>query len=249
MTLGGVLGGTFFASLGYCGVFVLFAVISLLAIPMALIFKEARDHSREDSSQLRFISVLSYSRPLFNLVCNAVCDLHLMALEPTLAIKLRTDFGLTTSQIGVFFFLFGLGSALSMALVLLLPEHWDKKKISAPAMVLMAVFTFLVGPSSLLYLPNSPVLIGAGILLGGACRGVCCSLCPTDAVVGGIRKFPLEEARVSDIVGSMYNLLYGVASLLFPIAGSALVKSVGFRSGFDIISIGLLINATVYLAQ
>ena len=66
-------------------------------------------------------------------------------------------------------------------------------------------------------------------------------------MIGGIKEFPHEEARVGDIVGSLYNFLYGISSLLFPIVGGALVKSVGFRWAIDIISIVLLTNGIIYL--
>ena len=42
-------------------------------------------------------------------------------------------------------------------------------------------------------------------------------------------------------------MLCGVGTLFFPIAGSALVKAVGFRRAFDMIGIVLLTNALVYL--
>ena len=248
-SIGGVLGGSLAIYLGYFGVFMLFAVLSLLAILLTFIFKEARNESREHSSALTTWQLLSHGRPLFNLLCNAVCEFLLMALQPTLAMRLQTDFGCSTSEIGVFFFLFFGGGTISMAMVMLLHEERDKRKLIAGAMFLMGVFSFLVGPSSLLHFPDSLIVMGIGLTLGGACRGVCAALCPTESVIGGIKAYPLEEARVADIVGSLYNLLFGLSTLVFPIAGSALVKSVGFRLSFDIISIGLLLNGMVYFVS
>ena len=37
--------------------------------------------------------------------------------------------------------------------------------------------------------------------------------------------------------------------LVFPIIGSALVKAVGFQSAFDIFSLVLLINSSIYLVS
>ena len=73
------------------------------------------------------------------------------------------------------------------------------------------------------------------------------ALCPTDAIAGGIKVFPLQEAKVADIVGSTYNALFGAGTLVFPIIGSAVVKGEGFRLGIDIISIALLLNGLAYL--
>lgn len=74
-------------------------------------------------------------------------------------------------------------------------------------------------------------------------------MCPTDAIVGGIEQFPEEEEKVSDLVASAYTFSTGLACLVFPIVGSALVKSFGFRMGFDIISIVLVLNSVLYLVS
>ena len=71
------------------------------------------------------------------------------------------------------------------------------------------------------------------------------ALCPTDAIAGGIKVFPLQEAKVADIVGSTYNALFGAGTLVFPIIGSAVVKGEGFRLAIDIISIALLLNGLI----
>ena len=42
VSMGAVIGGTFVVYLGYFGVFLLFAILSLLTIPLALVFKEAK---------------------------------------------------------------------------------------------------------------------------------------------------------------------------------------------------------------
>ena len=76
-----------------------------------------------------------------------------------------------------------------MSVMVLVPEEWDKRKLIAPSMVVMALFAFLVGPSSIFRFPNSPLLIGFGIVLTGAPRGVVMGLCPADALRGGIQSF------------------------------------------------------------
>ena len=92
MSLGPVLGGSLFLVLGYFGIFFSFAILTLLTALLVLIFKESRDNIREIPSQLNICQLLSLRRLLLNLVCNSLCDFLYLALEPTLAIKLRTDF-------------------------------------------------------------------------------------------------------------------------------------------------------------
>ena len=251
MTLGAVIGGGLGQMLGYFGVFTAFAIISLLTPFLFLLFKEARDSNvaRGATTQLTLVKLLSVRRPLLNLLTNTICEFLYMALEPTLAIKLRTDFELSTSQIGLFFFLFCGGEAITMGAMVFLPEEWDKRKLVCPAMVLMALFSFLVGPSLLLGFTNSPTLIMVGLLVGGGCRGICFALCPTDAIVGALEVYPQEETKVADLVSSAYNALYGVGTLIFPIIGSALVRKLGFRRAFDVISIVLLVTSCLYLVS
>lgn len=75
------------------------------------------------------------------------------------------------------------------------------------------------------------------------------ALCPTDAIIGGIKNFPQFEEKVSDLVSSIYTFSLGFTSLIFPIIGSAIAQAVGFRLTIDIMSIILLINASVYLTS
>ena len=79
----------------------------------------------------------------------------------------------------------------------------------------MGLLSFMIGPSSLFRLPNSPLLIGVGILLVGGARGVCMALCPNDAITGGIEASPHQADKVSDLVASIYNLIFGVCIFVF----------------------------------
>ena len=108
MSLGGVLGGSLFYTLGYSGVFILFAVITLLTGLLLNVFKEAQQlfERREDSDGLTLRLLLTARRPFLNLFCNGVCDFFLLTLEPAFANKLKADFNFSHSQIGFFFFLF-----------------------------------------------------------------------------------------------------------------------------------------------
>ena len=52
---------------------------------------------------------------------------------------------------------------------------------------------------------------------------------------------------MNDFAASIYNLLFGLGNLAYPILGSALVEWLEFRAAFDVISMVLLINSLVYL--
>ena len=130
-----------------------------------------------------------------------------------------------------------------------LPESWDKRKFICPSMMLMAVFSLLVGPSCIFHLPDNPYVVGVGIFLTEGARGVSMALCPSDAIAGGIKRFPLDSVKVSDFVSSFYSFLFGVCTFIFPIIGSALVEHLGFRAAIDSISGVLLVNSTLYFVS
>ena len=133
-----------------------------------------------------------------------------------------------------------------MGIATYLPNSWDKRKFICPAMVLMAVFCLLVGPSSIFHMPKTPFIVGLGIFLTGGARGVCMALCPADAITGGIKRFPNDSTKVSDLVSSIYSFIFGVSCLIFPVIGSALAEHLGFRAAMDVVSGILLITSTLY---
>ena len=73
---------------------------------------------------------------------------------------------------------------------LFLPESWDKRKFICPSLLLTAVLSFMIGPSSIFNFPDSPLLIGLGILLHCGARGISIALCPSEAIKGGVQTFP-----------------------------------------------------------
>ena len=134
-----------------------------------------------------------------------------------------------------------------MIIMMQIPESWDKRRLICTALILLPLFSFLIGPSSLFHLPNSPILVASGMFLAGCARGICMALCPTDAITGALRRFPLQEVKVSDLSSSIYTLSLGCSSMVFPIIGSAMVEAIGFRYAIDMMSGVLLINALIYL--
>lgn len=124
MSLGGLLGGCLNMVLGYFGVFLAFSVVTLLTSLLIFIFKDVRSDAllRKKQGGLSLLKFLSVRRSVLSLGCNAVSDFLQMALEPTLAIKLKTDFGFSSSEIGLYFLLFFGGGALTMISMIAAPE-------------------------------------------------------------------------------------------------------------------------------
>lgn len=124
MSLGGVIGGSLVNFLGYFGVFLAFTILTLLTAPLIFIFKEPNPNPgvRRSPSSLTVCQFLRVRRSLLGLLNKEICDLLLYSLEPTLAVRLKTDFSFSSSQIGLYFFFFFGGGALTMTCLLWLPE-------------------------------------------------------------------------------------------------------------------------------
>lgn len=89
-------------------------------------------------------------------------------LDPLLANKLRTDFGITESGAGHYFLAFG-GAALAIGLPLILvKEHIDKRGFILLGSLLAGLAQFLIGPSKLFGFPNEKGFVLAGLILSGA---------------------------------------------------------------------------------
>ena len=51
------------------------------------------------------------------------------------------------------------------------------------------------------------------------------------------------------MVSSLFNFIFGISTFVFPIMGSALAESVGFRLAFDIVSLVVVASSSAYLVQ
>ena len=110
-----------------------------------------------------------------------------------------------------------------------IPEKWDKRIVLLLSYFILFVAPLMVGPSQLLHLPNSPVLIAIGLFLIGVARAPILSFTVTEAIEGGTIKFPDEKIIVADYVASIYCFVDGVSLTVFPIVGSALSEYLSFE--------------------
>ena len=192
LSLGGVIGGTFYSYLGYFGVFFTFSILTLLTTPLLFIFKEIEEKAKTgaNSSPLTFCQYLRIRRSMLTQICHQMSNATIFTLYPTLALHLKSEFDYSALTTGFYLFLYFLGGAVTMTSALFFPESWDRRKFIAPGMFLTPVFSFLIGPSQIFHLPDSPKLIALGIILVGAARGICSTLSPAEALTGGLKIYP-----------------------------------------------------------
>ena len=88
----------------------------------------------------------------------------------------------------------------------------------------------MIGPSQLAHLPNSTLLIGIGLFIGGCTRNITGAYLLVEAIRGGVIEYSNQEERVSDMISSIYMSGEGLTLLLFPIIGKWLIGDCGFQA-------------------
>mmetsp|Transcript_29578 Transcript_29578/g.39338 ORF Transcript_29578/g.39338 Transcript_29578/m.39338 type:complete len:129 (-) Transcript_29578:271-657(-) len=98
-------------------------------------------------------------------LASAWSNISFCFMEPILAQRLK-EFDLTSTQSGNFFAIFSISYIVACMLVGWLPTRFNRFILISSA-ALTGAAMFLAGPSELLFLPNSVVLMAAGQVLAG----------------------------------------------------------------------------------
>ena len=100
-------------------------------------------------------------RYVFASIAPALAMSHFCSMEPILAERL-VDKNLTKIQIGIFFSIFPGVYVLCSSTMHVIPNKVEKRVRIISGYVLNCVAFFLVGPSLLLYLPDSLIIMAIG---------------------------------------------------------------------------------------
>ena len=161
--------------------------------------------------------------------------------EPVLALKLTHDYSYSSLQISWAFTILLVTSLVGASICVLLPEDLDKRKLILVTNLTLVVGVFCTGPSSLMHLPNSDIILLVGLGITGFSVGVSNTLSMVEAIAGGVAAFPSESVSVSQSVSKFLNAQFGVISLVFPPLSSLLYKSIGFNKTLDIFGLVFLV--------
>ena len=83
--------------------------------------------------------------------------------EPVLALKLTHDYSYSSLQISWAFTILLVTSLVGASICVLLPEDLDKRKLILVTNLTLVVGVFCTGPSSLMHLPNSDIILLVGL--------------------------------------------------------------------------------------
>ena len=163
-------------------------------------------------------------------------------IEALLALVLHNSYNLPDAWIGVFFLLSAGTYVIAAPLSSLLTKYSSRRTVILISFILMIVQNACLGPSSLLGLPDSLILVTIGTLFVGL--NVCSAMVPILSelieILKDLQKY--DPSQISDMSAALFNSMFNLGNLLAPLIAGALYDAKGYKFATDT----MMISATVY---
>ena len=176
---------------------------------------------------------------------SALCYFTYSFMEPILAERLL-DFDLSSMQIGFFFGIWPIFYIPASIAVQYIPRNIDNRVTIIISAFLTGIAFIFVGPSEMLGMSNSLVLMGIGQALVGVFTAFMMIPGLPEMVESTIPLFPGQEREVNDLSSGIFNSFLGFGQVVAPAYGSFVTEAVGFRKTADIVAIMCFIFAFLY---
>ena len=148
-------------------------------------------------------------RYFFALMTPCLWYMHVTILEPILALRLM-DLSLGTIQVGLIFCIMPLVYAITVVATQKMPK-WIDKRVRIIIGIAMNFVAFLcVGPSLLLYFPESISIMCIGHALAGLFGSQTILLGMLEMIEDGCDRFPGNELLVASMSAGAYRGLIGI---------------------------------------
>lgn len=166
-----------------------------------------------------------------------------LMFEPSLSSKLASSFNFSQSMVEVYtnFYVVSIIGGSSLTLFILI--NLNKTSLITFGTFLSALGLFLIGPSRLFNLPDTPETVLAGLITCGFGRSVAVSLLLAEIIEESNRAFPELRDSAPEIASAFYVTALGLGSVLTPFLSRSLSKNVGFGVTMDILGMVVLIFA------
>ena len=164
-------------------------------------------------------------------------------VEPILAVYLNSEFGLSNAVIGVFFLLSAVTYVIGAPLSSYLSKHMNRRYIIFFAFVLMTTQSALLGPSSLLLLPNSLVFVTIGDVLIGFCLSFALIPLLSELIELLESKGRFDPGQISDMTAALFNSMFNLGNLLSPLVAGILNDGYGYKFTTDT----MMVASALYL--
>ena len=176
---------------------------------------------------------------------SALCYFTYSFMEPILAERL-VDFDLTSMQIGLFFAIWPIFYIPASIAVQYFPKTIDKRVTIIVSALFSGIAFIFVGPSELLGLPESLILMGIGQGLVGVFTAFMMIPGLPEMVESTIPLYPGQARDVNNLSSGIYNAFLGFGQVIAPAYGAFMTEAVGFRVTSDVVAIICFVFAFAY---
>ena len=168
-------------------------------------------------------------------------------MEPILALRL-TDFNLSEVQIGIFFAIWPSLFLTSSIISRHLPNSVDKRVTLMLSAFLSGMIFFFVGPSAIVSIKESLIIMGIGQSLVGMFCGFMYSQSLSEMISAAKQVYPncKDDREIEKLALKIQIVSIGISMILASVFGAFVTGAVGFRMTTDIMVIVMSIHACLY---
>lgn len=262
LMMGPVIGGPLYFSLGYFKSFCVFAAIMAISFIVSLVItpgnlnQSVPEHNHGNQvkdKKASFQVFLLNKRAMFSMFSVGIICFFMSYQSSFLTDVLRKEKGIPEVWNGAILALPCLTCTISCILVNYFTGRVPRRIIIFVAFVVLAFSMILQGPSEMLGLPNSNVLMLIGFGLNGFAQGFIYIPLLPDALEAVFLKEKIVEGQnhsldqlISDYGSGLYGTFFSTGQILAPIAGGALYEMIGFRETTDFMAVTCLTWALVF---
>ena len=197
-------------------------------------------------------TVMSNTRGVFGFLSCLLGLVLWTKIDTTLEPKLRNDFGYSPSIISLFYTIQFIGYLILSPFCHKLLQIFDGTVLTIISFYLIALSSFLIGPSYLFnsFMPNSIYLIIPGLFLTGIGTVFTTIATYQEMYIPFVEKFGLEnidQDKLGDILAGLYNGAYSIGVIIGPFSASYLMILLGdsFRKQADVFGLFTIFFATL----
>ena len=192
--------------------------------------------------------LLSYPRFLLAATSSGLVYFLCCYPEPILALRLK-DFNLNAIEIGIFFAIWAIFYIPSSIAVQFLPRKISKRVTIITSSALCGLGFLLFGPSRVLGMPDSLVVLGIGQAFIGTFTAVMIIPGLPEMVEFAQNTFGQKyEREINDLSAGIFNAFLGFGQGLAPLFGSLSMSKLGWRYTSDIVAFTCIVFALIYYA-
>ena len=167
-------------------------------------------------------------------------------IDAFLAMRMVEDFDLGEKSASLLFFMLGLGYAGACQGVYLTLNFFTLRRCMFTFFILNGICTLMYGPTNILPIPNSLIIVGVFMLLGGITSAH--TIIPTlpEILEAGKTEIHYPAEVLNDFSAGLFNMSFAFGEILGPLVGNHLYVEYGMVKTSNYIGFGVILFAMIY---